>query len=335
MWSGEKSLQLGTEAPEKVATGGMSIVYRAWQSHLKRPIAIKRIKTELLDRPETKERFRREALSLAKVLHQNVVHVYDYVESPEGDYIVMEFIDGVDLSHVLKEVGTLPPVLAALVAMGITRGLKQLHASSLIHRDIKPSNIRLSTRGDVKLMDFGIVMNLDASGLTSPGLLVGSPGYLSPEQILGDSVTHQTDIFLIGITLYEMLTGTRPFRQDERHSVFQKIREVDYIPLKKMNRSLPRKLIQIVEKCLAQNPADRFNSASELLQALEHFLGSDPCLNSEMILLQFLDQEALLRPSVPMQQTHDTLITRLYSPISLLIPFGTGILVGLLTQLFW
>src|SRR5690606_26688517 len=159
------------------------------QVSLDRYIVIKKLKDEMLTNSETMERFRREAKALASVLHQNVAHVYDYVENGLESYILMEYIEGIDVSSLVAKVGHVPGDIAACILLGVARGVSYIHAHHLIHRDIKPSNIRLTPRGEVKLMDFGIVMDIDNQGLTRPGLMVGSPSYLSPEQVLGDSIT--------------------------------------------------------------------------------------------------------------------------------------------------
>lgn len=282
---------------ELIAKGGMAMVYRGVQPSLNRFIAIKKIKDEYLDNPEVRERFRREAKTLASVLHQNVAHVYDFVEDNSEPYLVMEYIDGMDLSFVLEKVNNLPPIVTAAIALQIAKGLSFIHANQLIHRDIKPANIRITTRGTVKLMDFGIVMNLEDEGLTRPGVMVGSPSYLSPEQVLGDSVTAASDIFLLGIVLYEMLTGTKPFKDDGKHSVYQQIREADFLPIKKLNPRVPKSLAKIVERCLQKEPHHRFSSAKQIIFALENTLGHFK-REGESIILKYLEEEALLSASV-------------------------------------
>jgi eukaryotic-like serine/threonine-protein kinase len=283
---------------KRIAQGGMAYIFRARQPALGRYIAVKRLKDELIGNPEMLERFRREAKALAAVLHQNVAHVYDFVESNRESYIVMEYIEGVDLSAIVAKVGNLPPRIAAAILLGVTRGVGYIHVHGLIHRDIKPSNIRITNRGLVKLMDFGIVMNIENAGLTRPGMMVGSPSYLSPEQVLGDPITPRADLFLLGIVLYEMLTGTRPFKDENGETVFQRIRESQYIPLKQMQSNIPSALDRIVRKCLQKNPEKRYPNTRELATDLERFLG--PALSSriEDMVLQYLDEEALVEPGI-------------------------------------
>ncbi|MBI1862268.1 MAG: serine/threonine protein kinase [Deltaproteobacteria bacterium] len=321
-----------------IARGGMSHIYRARQPSLDRYVVVKQLKDELFSNPEMLERFRREAKALAAVLHQNVAHVYDFVESGSQSYILMEYIEGADLSFILSKLGQLPFEMAAAVALGIARGVSYIHAHNLIHRDIKPANIRLTTRGGVKLMDFGIVMNLDHENLTRPGLMVGSPSYLSPEQVLGDPITHRADLFLIGIVLYEMLTGVRPFREEGGKTVFQAIRESQYVPLKKMRSTVPAALDRIVRRCLKVKPDDRFENVKELIKELESYLGGYRSSHIDDLVLRFLDQEAILTPAIPYLELDERKMSRRIFGIEwswsiaalLVIGLGLGLGVG-----FW
>lgn len=280
-----------------IAKGGMSYIFRARQPSLGRYIVVKRLKDELLGNPEMMARFKREARALASVLHQNVAHVYDFVEDTRESYIVMEYIEGLDLSAVIEKMGNLPPIVAACLLLGVARGTGFIHTHSLIHRDIKPSNVRITNRGTVKLMDFGIVMDTENQSLTRPGMMVGSPQYLSPEQVLGDPITARADIFLLGIVLYEMVTGSRPFKDENGETVFQRIREAKYVPPRAMNPALPRPLDKMIRKCLEKRPDHRYSSCQELIRDLEAYLGPQRAAHADDIILKFLDEEALLTPA--------------------------------------
>ncbi len=288
----------GLEEIQAVASGGMAIVFRAKQTKLNRFVAVKSLKTHLIENLETRERFRREAKALASVLHQNVAHVYDFYETEKEAFIFMEYIEGIDLSQAIQKVGALPAEVAAVILLGVCRGVSYIHAHHLIHRDIKPSNIRLSPKGEVKLMDFGIVMDTDNHSLTRPGMMVGSPSYLSPEQVLGDPLNYQSDIFLLGICLYEMMTGTRPFKDEGNKTVFQKIRDCDFIPAQEMNGSIPRSINKILQRCLEKDPRDRYEHVSEIILELEAFLGPRRSSRMQDLLLKYLDEESLLSPSL-------------------------------------
>jgi|694.fasta_scaffold60002_5 serine/threonine protein kinase len=292
----------GLDQIHQVASGGMAIVFKAKQPKLDRFVAVKSLKPALLQNSETRERFRREAKALASVLHQNIAHVYDFSESEDEALIFMEYIDGIDLSQVIQKVGAIPPDIAAAILLGLARGVSYIHDRHLIHRDIKPSNIRLTTRGEVKLMDFGIVMDTENHSLTRPGMMVGSPSYLSPEQVLGDPLNSQSDIFLLGICLYEMMTGTRPFKEEGSKTIFQRIRDCEFVPAQQMNSSIPRRLNQMIDRCLERDPRDRYSSAREIVQELENFLGTTKSSHTQDLILKFFDEESLLTPAIPFSE---------------------------------
>jgi len=228
------------------------------------------------------------------------------VESGKYSFLLMEYIEGVDLSTVIQKVGNIPFDVAASILLNVCRGVSYIHAYHLIHRDIKPANIRLTARGEVKLMDFGIVMDIENTSLTRPGMMVGSPSYLSPEQVLGDPITPSADIFLLGITFYEMMTGTRPFKEAERETVFQRIRETRYIPARQMNSTIPKKLNRIVEKCLEKAPSDRYTNVKELMGELEQYLGVQKSNHTSDLILKYLDQEALVTPKIQYSEVKET-----------------------------
>jgi serine/threonine protein kinase len=329
-----------------IATGGMSQIFRARQPALERYIVVKKLKDELIANSETAERFRREAKALASVLHQNVAHVYDFVETPRESYLLMEYIEGIDLSQAIEKVGHLPAEVAAAVTLGLAKGLSYIHAHSMIHRDVKPSNVRLTTRGEVKLMDFGIVLELTSSTLTRPGMMVGSPSYLSPEQVLGDELTPRSDIFLLGICLYEMLTGTRPFKEEGQETIFQRIREAKYTPVRKMRRRIPAALDRMVRTCLQREPEKRYENAREVIQELEQFLGPAKSSRPEEVILTYFESEALLTPAFPVagdalkesrrRRSWLSPMARGFGAVALLVgAFFVGYHVGRLRTLVW
>lgn len=279
---------------EKIAIGGMAEVYRGRQIHLDRPVAIKRIKENLKDNKDMQERFRREAMASAVLLHQNLAHVYDYVQTANDSYIVMEYIDGFDLGEILEKSGALPIDVALIIAIKILSGLSHVHAHALIHRDIKPDNIRISTRGDVKIMDFGIAVDLSESSLTMPGILVGSPHYLSPEQITGAKLDSRVDLFSFGIVFYQILTGKRPFFETQKESVYQRIHKGEYIEPQNIREEIPSLLVQIIQSCLQTQPSKRPNSAAQLSQNLMEYMARHYSLSFENRIKQFLMQTSML-----------------------------------------
>lgn len=316
-----------------VATGGMAEIFRARQPALERFVVIKKLKPELAGNDGTRKRFQREAKALASVLHQNIAHVYDFIQTDKDSYILMEYIDGVDLSVVIKKLGHLPETIATCILLLVAKGVSFMHSNNLIHRDIKPSNIRLTSKGSVKLMDFGIVMEVDKESLTLPGTMVGSPQYLSPEQVLGDTISTQADQFLLGICLYEMLTGAKPFKEEQGETVFQRIRDVKYIPVRQMNPSISKKIAEIVDKCLQKNPEERYKNIQELTHELEKLLGSSKTAHAEHLILKYLDEEALLTPSmsysdVPSAKKNTAKIKMAMISVLCLTLFGLGYYLG-------
>jgi len=320
---------------KKIASGGMSNIFQARQPSLGRYIVVKKLKEELFTNPETQERFRREAKALASVLHQNIAHVYDFVDAGKDSFLLMEYIEGIDLSTIIQKVGNLPADVAAAILLNVARGVSYIHAYHLIHRDIKPANIRITNRGEVKIMDFGIVMDIENTSLTRPGMMVGSPSYLSPEQVVGDPITPSADIFLMGITLYEMLTGTRPFKEAEKETVFQRIRETNYIPARRMNSKIPKKLDRIIDKCLRKKTADRYSDVKSIITELENFLGPQKTSNSSDLILRYLDQEALVNPSIQYTELVEKHSFFKRIKASFLVSIAVSLVVGFLAGYFF
>jgi serine/threonine protein kinase len=180
----------------------------------------------------------------------------------------MEFVDGVTLSQLLDKTGVLPTDVGVMIALQVASALDYAHARGLIHRDIKPSNIMIKRNGEVKLMDFGIARTKGVEGLTLPGVLVGTPSYMSPEQAMGQPLDHRSDIFSFGIVLYEMFTGAKPFQDEETASIAAKIMKGSYISPRRINSDLPRSVQRIIKKCLKKKANSRYYSMQEISRAL-------------------------------------------------------------------
>jgi serine/threonine-protein kinase len=292
---------------EEVASGGMAVVYRAIQDHLNRTVAIKALKTSVAADESLVTRFEREAQSLANLQHENIIHVYDFYAERGALFIVMEYVQGIDLYDLLDTAGRLPYDVAAVIAMQVARALDYVHYRGIVHRDIKPANIMLSRQGGVKVMDFGIARDRNFEDLTEAGTGIGTPAYMSPEQILGDKLDARSDIFSLGIVLYQMVTGRKPFIEDEMKSVMHKIRLEKHVRPREYNPEIPRELERIIDKCLRKAPRERWQSAQELVMALERFLAKHVemnyharlvlCLRNQDVITQ-LEADEYLNPAL-------------------------------------
>lgn len=273
----------------------MAVVYRAIQDDLERTVAIKALKTSVTSEQQLVTRFEREARSLAALQHENIIHIYDFHRERGALFIVMEYVQGIDLYDLLDRCGRLPYDVAAVIAMQVARALDYIHYRAIVHRDIKPANIMVSREGAVKVMDFGIARDGNYGGdLTQTGTGIGTPSYMSPEQILGDKLDARSDIFSLGVCLYQMVTGRKPFVEDEGKSVMQKIRLEKHIKARKLNPDIPRELERIIDKCLRKQPRDRFRSTQALVMALERFLSRHVDMNYHARLVLFLKSESVI-----------------------------------------
>ncbi len=259
---------------ELLGQGGMATIYRAADTGLGRDVALKLLRSEYLRDPDFSSRFRQEAQAAASLSHPNVVTVYDYGEDPSGPFIAMELVDGEDLATILRRSGALPARQAARIGAGVGRALAAAHASGIVHRDIKPGNVLIGRDGQVKVVDFGIARAVAEAQVTLPGTTLGSVHYFSPEQARSDPTTAASDIYSLGIVLYEMLTGVRPWEGDSAAGVAL-ARLSGPIPDPAAARaSIPLELVSITRRALALDPAGRFGSASALADALEAWLAA-------------------------------------------------------------
>ena len=259
---------------ELLGQGGMATIYRATDTGLGRDVALKLLRPEYLRDPDFSSRFRQEAQAAASLSHPNVVTVFDYGEDPSGPFIAMEVVDGEDLATILKRSGALPPRQAARIAAAVARALAAAHAKGIVHRDVKPGNVLIGRDGRVKVVDFGIARAVAEAQMTLPGTTLGSVHYFSPEQARGEATTAASDIFSLGIVLYEMLTGTRPWTGDSAASVAL-ARLSGPVPDPVIARSsLPPDVAAITRKALSLGPDDRFSSAGAMADALDATLAS-------------------------------------------------------------
>src|SRR5512141_2865271 len=253
----------------EIGRGGMGVVYEAFQEGLDRPVAVKALDMKLARSKEIIERFRREGRAYAKLRHEAIVQVHDLVDRDDGLYLVTEFVDGADLARVIHKGGALPADCVAVIGARIADALDYVHYNALLHRDVKPANVMASRDGEVKLMDFGIAKGEDDMSLTRAGMLIGSPSYMAPEVLAGGEVGPASDVWALGVTLYELLTGEKPFRGRDAEDLFAAIQRGKYRRVRALAPGCPRRLARAVERCVSQSPKDRFKSAGALARELD------------------------------------------------------------------
>ena len=281
----------------EIGSGGMAVIYKAEQPALGRLVAIKELRKELATDASIITRFEREAKSVAALAHQNIVHIYDFITRGESMFIVMEYVEGIDLYDLMNRVERIPPDIAAIVALQAARALEYAHYRGVVHRDFKPSNLMITKQGEVKLMDFGIARDEAFDDLTRPGTALGTPAYMSPEQILGERVDFRSDLFSFGIVLYQMLTGQKPFADDDTKSVLHRILNEPYERPRKLYPDVPLRLQGIVKKCLEKQPDRRYKSTEALRRDLEDFVASKVRINYNGRLVIFLRHRNLISDS--------------------------------------
>jgi eukaryotic-like serine/threonine-protein kinase len=279
---------------EEVGSGGMAVVYKAVQDQLGRTVAVKALKSSIAQESQFAERFEREARFMAAFQQENIINVHDFIKLENTMYIIMEYVEGIDLYDLLEDAKGLTPEGAAIISLQVARALNHAHFRGVIHRDIKPANIMISIQGDVKLMDFGIAHAETLSDLTETGTGLGTPSYMSPEQILGEKLDARSDIWSLGVVFYQMLTGQKPFVEDAKRSVLQKIRLDRYVPARKINSAVPRSLERVLSRCMAKLPADRYPSMQSLVHDLEDFLASRVLVNYNAYMVSFLEHRGVL-----------------------------------------
>ncbi len=274
-----------------IGTGGMATVYLAQDLILERPVAVKVLRLDFHTNEAAMRRFQREAQSATQLVHPNIVSVYDVGEEDGTNYIVMEYVEGTDLKEYIRERGPLPPREAVRIMTQIVSAIELAHQNRIIHRDIKPQNILIDREGNVKITDFGIAIALSETSLTQTNTLLGSVHYLSPEQARGGMATIRSDIYALGIVLYELLVGEVPFEGESAVSIALKHFQEPLPRISQMLPTVPQSLENVVLKATAKEPLDRYGSCGEMLEDLQ------TCLNPERL------HEPMFKPTAFSQET--------------------------------
>jgi len=250
---------------DELGQGGMGKVYRALDKKLNEEVALKLIKPEIASDKKVIERFRNELKIARKIVHQNVGRMYELMEDEGAHYITMEYVPGEDLKSFIRRSGQLAVGTSLRITQQVAKGLAEAHRLRVVHRDLKPSNVMIDKEGSARIMDFGIARSLRAEGLTCEGIAVGTPAYMSPEQARGEDMDHRTDIWSLGVVLYEMLTGQLPFKGKNEQALIHSILNDDPKPLTGLRPEAAQELGRIVEKALAKNPDKRYVNIDEML----------------------------------------------------------------------
>jgi len=258
---------------EKLGEGGMGVVYKAEDTKLDRTVALKFLTQQALGSGEEKARFVHEAKAAAALSHFNICTVHEIDESEGRTFIAMEYIDGSTLKD-LTASGPLNPIDAVSICIQIARGLREAHEKDIVHRDIKPANVMITPKGEAKIMDFGLAKSTRRTVHTQTGTTVGTVAYMSPEHARGDPVDHRTDVWSLGVVLYEMVTGRKPFEGDYDHAVIYSILNQDPKPASSVLSSVPTEIERILVKAMAKDPDERYQYMTDLLRDLESVLNS-------------------------------------------------------------
>ena len=279
-----------------IGTGGMAAVYLAKDLILDRLVAIKVLRLDFRQNDDAMRRFRREALSATQLIHPNIVGVYDVGQSQEMNYIVMEYVEGTDLKDYVRQRGALHPIEAVRIMMQIVSAIAAAHQNRIIHRDIKPQNILIDKEGNVKITDFGIAVALSDTSLTQTNTLLGSVHYLSPEQARGGMATIQTDIYALGIVLYELLTGKVPFDGESAVSIALKHFQEPLPSIVNPIAMVPQSLENIVLKATAKDPINRYKNCYEMFEDLKTCLDSTRLYEKKFVPTTFSGETKVLKP---------------------------------------
>lgn len=258
---------------DEIGHGGMATVYRARDTRLDRAVALKVMHPHLRGAKDARERFAREAVTVARLKHPSILEIYDYSgEESESSYIATELLTGPTLKQFAEKHPDIPPEIVACIGLQLARALGAAHAEGIVHRDVKPENVLLHEGREVKLTDFGIAQLIDMQSMTSTGQVLGSPGHMAPEQVEGKDIDARSDMFSLGTVLYFLATGELPFKGRNPHQILKQIVEGRFADPLHVRASIGGRLRGILMRCLETEPARRYQSAEDLAEDLAGFL---------------------------------------------------------------
>src|SRR3954451_129169 len=271
------------EIGAEIGRGGMADVYLGHDTLLDRRVAVKVLSPAFADDPVNRERFRREAQAVASLNHPNIVAVYDWGEVAGTSFIVMEYVPGQTLRDVIATYGRIAPLEAARIAADIGDALAYAHRNRVVHRDVKPGNVLVAPDGTVKVTDFGIARADQGEGLTKTGAVLGTATYFSPEQAQGLALDGRSDVYALGVVLYEMVTGVAPFTADSPVSVaYKHVREEVVLPTER-NPDVPPELEHVIVTALNKAPENRYQTADDMRADILRFRRGRPVIGSPVV----------------------------------------------------
>jgi serine/threonine protein kinase len=255
---------------EKLGEGGMGVVYKAEDTKLNRMVALKFLPPDLTRDPEAEQRFIHEAQAASALEHANICSVHEIGELEGQTFIVMGYYEGETLKKRIER-GPLPIDEAVSITIQVAEGLSKAHQAGIVHRDIKPANIVLTKDGAAKILDFGLAKVAGHALLAKPGTTLGTAAYMSPEQAEGETIDDRPDLWSLGVTLYETLSGTRPFESDYEQALVYSILNAEPQPLRRIRSDVPESLEKISRRALQKKPVERYQTAAELIADLESY----------------------------------------------------------------
>jgi len=268
---------------ESIGRGGVSTVYRARDTELDRDVAIKALNTSTVDSVQIR-RFEKEALALTRLNHPGIAAMFELVEHENQRLMVMELLDGETLDRLVRRQGPMAPARAAALLAQALAALAEAHRAGIIHRDIKPGNLMLTAAGPLKILDFGVALVSGTDPLTEAGFLVGTPGYMAPEQVTGQPVDARTDLYAVGLVFYFLITGKSPFTGKTPALVAQARLDTDPTPAGTHIRGLPGWVDEVLARGIARKPDERFQSADDFKEALERGIRDQPIASSGVLI---------------------------------------------------